>query len=428
MSKIVSIKAREILDSRGNPTLEVEVCSEKAVGRAMVPSGASTGKHEVLELRDNDKKRFGGKGVLKACSNVNLILAKLLKGMSVDLQEKIDRAMIKKDGTAKKSNLGANAILGVSMAVARCAAEEKGIELFEYLNPKANLLPLPWMNILNGGKHADSGLEFQELMIVPVGAKSIHEAVRMGAEVFHTLGGILKEMGYKITVGDEGGYAPKLGSVEHAFELILKAVKKAGYREGKDFMIAIDPAASEFYNNKKGVYDLTVNGKKEELSSNELVNYILKLTQKFPIISVEDGLAEDDFAGWKVLKAWSKGAFQIVGDDLFVTNAERLKKGIELDLANSILIKLNQVGTLTETIETIEIAKKNNWTTVVSHRSGETEDSFIADLAVAMGCGQMKTGSMSRSERICKYNRLMKIEDLLGKKAKFLGIKAFSSI
>jgi len=428
MSKIISIKAREILDSRGNPTLEVEVRSEKAVGRAMVPSGASTGKHEVLELRDNDKKRFGGKGVLKACSNVNLILAKLLKGISVDSQEKIDRAMIKKDGTVKKSKLGANAILGVSMAVARCAAEEKGIELFEYLNPKANLLPLPWMNILNGGKHADSGLEFQELMIVPVGAKSIHEAVRMGAEVFHTLGGILKEMGYKITVGDEGGYAPKLGSVEHAFELILKAVKKAGYREGKDFMIAIDPAASEFYNNKKGVYDLTVNGKKEELSSNELVDYILKLTQKFPIISVEDGLAEDDFAGWKVLKAWSKGAFQIVGDDLFVTNAERLKKGIELDLANSILIKLNQVGTLTETIETIEIAKKNNWTTVVSHRSGETEDSFIADLAVAMGCGQMKTGSMSRSERICKYNRLMKIEDLLGKKAKFLGIKAFSSI
>jgi len=436
MSKIKSVKAREILDSRGNPTVEVEVLTDKAWGRAAVPSGASTGTHEALELRDGAVKgasaaarqRYMGKGVLTAVNNVNTSLARLVKGMSVFDQEKIDLAMIKKDGTANKSRFGANAILGISMAVARAAAAERKVSLYKYLNEDASLLPVPQMNILNGGVHADSGLDFQEFMILPVGAENFHEALRTGAEIFHTLGGILKSKGFKTTVGDEGGFAPALKGQEEAFDLILMAIEKAGYKVGSDVMLGIDAAASEFYDAKKKVYKLKVKGKVQELKGPEMVDYILALTKKYPLINVEDGLAEDDFANWTMLREKSKGKFQIVGDDLFVTNVDRLKMGLEKKMANSILIKLNQIGSLTETVEAIELAEENDWTCVISHRSGETEDSFIADLAVGMGTGQIKTGSLSRSERICKYNQLMRIEEELGKKGIYAGYGAFYNL
>lgn len=428
MSKIKRVIAREVLDSRGNPTVEVEVHTEKSIGRAMVPSGASTGTHEALELRDGDKKRFGGKGVLKAVENVNKVLAKTVLGMSVFDQELVDAEMIVKDGTENKSRYGANAILGVSMAVARAAAMEKRIGLYEYLNPKANLLPVPMMNILNGGAHADSGLDFQEFMILPVGAETFREALRCGAEIFHTLGGLLKSKGYKTTVGDEGGFAPNLKGQEEAFDLIEKAVGMAGYKLGKDVMLGIDAAASEFFDAKKKIYKLKVGGKTTELKGSEMVEYLLKLSKKYPLLSIEDGLAEDDFESWKLLKKKSKGAFQIVGDDLFVTNTDRLAMGIKEDLANSILIKLNQIGTVTETIDAVDMAEENNWTSIISHRSGETEDSFIADLAVALVTGQIKTGSLSRTDRVGKYNQLLRIEDELGKKAIYAGHSAFYNL
>jgi enolase len=428
MSKIKKVLAREVLDSRGNPTVEVEVHTEKAIGRAIVPSGASTGKHEALELRDGDKNRFGGKGVLKAVENINKVLAKTVTGISVFEQEIVDAELIIKDGTENKSRYGANSILGISMAVARAAAMEQRVGLYEYLNPKANLLPVPMMNILNGGAHADSGLDFQEFMILPVGAETFAEALRTGAEIFHTLGGLLKSKGYKTTVGDEGGFAPNLKGQEEAFELIAKAVAMAGYKLGKDIMLGIDAAASEFYDSKKALYKLKVNGKKAELKGSEMVEYLLKLAKKYPLISIEDGLAEDDFESWKLLKKKSKGELQIVGDDLFVTNTERLAMGIEADLANSILIKLNQIGTVTETIEAVDMAEENDWTAVISHRSGETEDSFIADLAVGLVTGQIKTGSLSRTDRICKYNQLLRIEEELGKKAIYAGHSAFYNL
>ncbi len=428
MAKIKKVLAREVLDSRGNPTVEVEIRTEKSFGRAIVPSGASTGTHEALELRDGDKKRYNGKGVLKAVANVNGPLAKAIIGLSTRDQEKVDQALLKKDGTENKSRYGANAILGISMATARAAAAEQKLPLYKYLNPGATLLPVPLMNILNGGAHADSGLDFQEFMIVPVGAPTFTEALRMGAEVFHTLGGLLKEKGYKTTVGDEGGFAPALKGQEEAFELILKAVEKAGYKMGKDLMLGIDAAASEFYDSAKKVYKLKVKGKQEALKGPEMVDYLMALAKKYPLITIEDGLAEDDFDSWALLKKKSKGKFQIVGDDLFVTNVKRLSMGIEKDLANSILIKLNQIGSVTETIEAIEMAEESGWTSIISHRSGETEDTFIADLAVALSTGQIKTGSLSRTDRVAKYNQLLRIEEELGKKAIYAGFGAFHQL
>jgi len=428
MSKIKKVLAREILDSRGNPTVEVEVWTERALGRAAVPSGASTGKHEVLELRDGDKKRYGGKGVLKAVLNVNRVLGRLVTGVKAEDQDKIDQLLIKKDGTANKSRYGANAILGVSMAAARAAAIERGESLFRYLNPDANLLPVPQMNIINGGAHADSGIDFQELMILPVGADTFREALRMGSEVFHTLGGLLKEKGHKTTVGDEGGYAPALKGQEEALEMIIKAIEKAGYKPGKDIMLGTDVAASEFYDTKKKTYNLKIKGKKEKLTGTEMIDYLLKLAKKYPLISIEDGLSEDDFENWSELMKKSRGSLQIVGDDLFVTNVERLQMGLDQQMANSILIKLNQIGTVTETIEAVDLAELNNWTTVISHRSGETEDPFIADLSVALCTGQIKTGSLSRTDRVCKYNQLLRIEEELGKKAIYAGYGAFYNL
>lgn len=458
MAKIKKVLAREVFDSRGNPTVEVEVWTERAVGRAMVPSGASTGSHEALELRDGDKKRLKGKGVLRAVENVNRVLGRAVLGMEVTAQEKIDQKLLDKDGTANKSRYGANAILGVSMAAARAAANEMfGVAaagakkrvssgrggaagagksaaplasggLYRYLNPDANLLPLPMMNILNGGAHADSGLDFQEFMILPVGAETFRQAMQMGAEIFHTLGGLLKEKGFKTTVGDEGGFAPALKGQEEALDFILQAIEKAGYRAGRDIMLGTDTAASEFYNAKTGRYSLKVAGKKAELSSTEMVDYLLKLAKKYPLISIEDGLAEDDFAGWKLLKKKSAGRLQIVGDDLFVTNVDRLQMGLDEQLANSILIKLNQIGTVSETIEAVDLAEMNNWTAVISHRSGETEDSFIADLCVGLCTGQIKTGSLSRTDRMAKYNQLLRIEEELGKKAIYAGHGAFYNL
>lgn len=429
MGKIKKVLAREVLDSRGNPTVEVEVWTDKAQARAMVPSGASTGTHEALELRDGDKKRYGGKGVLKAVENVNKVLGKAVVGMSVFDQEKVDQKLLDKDGTANKSKYGANAILGISMAVARAAAVEGGVGLYKYLNPEANLLPTPMMNILNGGAHADSGLDFQEFMIMPVGAENFREGLRMGAEIFHTLGGILKAKGMKTTVGDEGGYAPSMnGGQEEALDLILEAVGKAGYKTGKDIMLGCDAAASEFFDKKKKVYRLKIKGKTAELKGAEMVDYLLGLTKKYPLLSIEDGLAEDDFASWKILMEKSKGKIQVVGDDIFVTNVERLQMGLDQQLANSILIKLNQIGSVSETIEAVDLAELNNWTAVISHRSGETEDSFIADLSVALCTGQIKTGSVSRTERICKYNQLLRIEEELGERAIYAGYGAFYNL
>jgi enolase len=428
MSKIQKIHAREILDSRGNPTVEVTVMTAENWGWFMVPSGASTGIHEALELRDNNPKRYNGKGVLKACDNVNRILNKALVGQEVSNQEKIDSMMCTLDGTPNKGRLGANAILGVSIACARAAANETGMHLFEYLNPKANILPVPMMNIMNGGKHADSGLDIQEFMVMPVGAKTFREALRMGAEIFHTLGSLLKNKGYKTTVGDEGGYAPALADQDMALGLIEQAVQKAGYKLNKDVMLAMDPAASEFYDKDKKVYKFRIKGKTQQLKSSEMVDYWVQLVKKYPIISLEDGLAEDDWDGWRELTKKIGKKVQIVGDDLLVTNVERLQKAINLGAANSILIKLNQIGTLTETISAIDMADASNWTSVVSHRSGETEDTTIADFAVAMGNGQIKTGSLCRSERVAKYNQLLRIEDHLGRRAKYLGKEVFFNI
>lgn len=407
------------MDSRGNPTLEVTVITQKAEAFAMVPSGASTGSHEALELRDNDAKRYLGKGVLKACQNVNTILGPALAGYDVEDQTALDTLMLELDGTKNKEKLGANAILGVSLACAHTAAKEKGVSLYAHLNPQAALLPVPMMNIMNGGQHASGGLDIQEIMVMPAKAPSLREAVRMGSEIFHCLGKLLKEKNFSTTVGDEGGYAPALSSEETAFEYILQAIQKAGYQAGKDVYLAIDAAATEFYRADEQVYCLKIKGKPERLSSMEMIDYWADLCAKYPIFSLEDGLAEDDFDGWQKLCGQLGKKIQIVGDDLLVTNPQRLEKAIKLQAANAILIKLNQIGTLTETIKTVNMAHRHKWKCVVSHRSGETEDTTIADFAVAMETGQIKTGSLSRSERTAKYNRLMKIEEELGSKAHF---------
>lgn len=429
MSIIEFIEAREILDSRGNPTIEVDVILEDgSMGRAAVPSGASTGVHEAVELRDGDKSRFLGKGVLKAVENVNNIIAGELIGLDALDQVDIDRAMIELDGTENKGKLGANAILGVSMAVARAAADYLGIPLFKYLGAYHScVLPVPMANILNGGSHADNSVDFQEFMVMPVGASSIREAVRMTSEVFHNLKSILKANGYSTAVGDEGGFAPNLKSNEEACELILEAIEKAGYKAGRDadFMIALDPAMSELYDKESKTYELKWStGAK--LSSAEMVDYWAEWVEKYPIISIEDGIDEDDWEGWKLMTEKLGSKIQLVGDDLFVTNTKRLAQGIEQGVANSILIKVNQIGTLTETFEAVDMAKRAGYTAIVSHRSGETEDSFIADLVVALETGQIKTGSMSRSDRLAKYNQLMRIEDYLEGTAVYPGIKTFN--
>ncbi len=411
MSLIESCRALEILDSRGNPTLKVTVLSQDGfMGQASVPSGASTGEHEAVELRDNDPKRYGGKGVLKAVGNVNTSLNQFLKGKSIFEQVAIDKAMIALDGTENKARLGANAILGVSLAVAKCAANAKKLPLYRYLGgPDANLLPCPMMNVINGGMHADNGLDFQEFMIHPIGAPSFHEALRYGAETFHALKSLIKKRGLSTAVGDEGGFAPRLASHEEALDLIVEAIQKAGYRPKQDITIALDPASSEFY--KSGKYS----GK----TTDEQIAYLIKLTEQYPIDSIEDGLDQNDWDGWVKLTQKMGEKIQLVGDDIFVTNTHFLQKAIDLHVANSILIKVNQIGTLTETAEAIKLAKAHNYKTVVSHRSGETEDTTIADLAVAFGCSQIKTGSLCRSERIAKYNRLLEIEAELGKSAKY---------
>lgn len=426
MSLIVEIYAREVLDSRGNPTVEVEVTTENGtVGSAIVPSGASTGVHEAVELRDGDKTRYLGKGTLNAVNNVNEIMAEELIGFDVFDQVGIDRALIQIDGTDNKSKLGANAILGVSMAVARAAAIESDTPLYEYIGGvNAKTLPVPMMNILNGGEHADNNVDIQEFMVMPAGACSFKEALRMGTEVFHNLKSVLKSKGYNTAVGDEGGFAPNLNSNEEALKTIMEAIEKAGYVAGKDIFLALDVASSEMYEN--GKYNFKGEGK--IYSSEELVNYYCDLVEKYPIISIEDGLSEDDWDGWKLLTEKIGNKVQLVGDDLFVTNYSRLNMGIEKGIANSILIKLNQIGTITETLDAIELAKTHGYTCVISHRSGETEDTTIADLAVAVNAGQIKTGSASRTDRICKYNQLLRIEDRLGENSKFLGLSAFYNI
>ncbi|HIV99136.1 MAG TPA: phosphopyruvate hydratase [Candidatus Ornithospirochaeta avicola] len=428
MSIIESIEAREILDSRGNPTVEVDVILEDgSMGRAAVPSGASTGVHEAVELRDGDKGRFLGKGVLKAVDNVNTIIAPALEGMDALDQVAVDRAMIALDGTPNKARLGANAILGVSMAVARAASDFLGLPLYKYLGSyHSSVLPVPMANILNGGAHSDNKVDFQEFMVMPIGAGSIREAVRMTAEVFHALKSVLKKRGYNTSVGDEGGFAPDLQSNEEALEVIMEAIVNAGYTAGRDgdFMIALDPASSELYDEKTGKYTLKWSTG-EEKSSAEMVELWESWVNKYPIISIEDGMAEDDWEGWKLLTERIGDRVQLVGDDLFVTNTERLKMGLDKKVANSILIKVNQIGTLTETFEAIDMAQRHGYTAIVSHRSGETEDSFIADLVVALETGQIKTGSMSRSDRLAKYNQLMRIEDYLGDTAKYAGRNAF---
>ncbi len=419
MSQLIQIRARQILDSRGNPTIETEVITNRGIiGRASVPSGASTGKYEAVELRDNDKGIFLGKGVLRAVSNVNKILSEELKGANIFDQSGIDAAMIQLDGTKDKSNIGANAILSVSLAVARAAAQSTGQSLFRYIGGvNADTLPVPMMNILNGGSHADNNLDIQEFMIMPVGASSFSEALRYGAEIFHNLKLVLKKNGFSTNVGDEGGFAPDLKSHDQAFEMILKAIEKAGYKPEKDIVLAVDAAASEFYNPEKKKYYLK--SEKEYLSSEEMIDYWDKITEKYPIASVEDGLHEDDWDGWKLLNEKIGNQIQIVGDDLFVTNPERLIKGFEIYAANAILIKPNQIGTLTETINTVNLSKKNGYNTIISHRSGETEDTFIAELAVALNTGQIKTGSLSRTDRTAKYNELLRIEEILGNSARY---------
>ncbi len=421
MGQISNIHARQILDSRGNPTVEVEIMTQSGfVGRAAVPSGASTGVHEAVELRDNEKSRFMGKSVNKAIYNVNKTIAEGLVGMYVDSQNDIDRTLLQLDGTENKSELGANAILGVSLAAAEAAAQYHGIPLYNYIGGvSANTLPIPMMNILNGGSHADNNIDFQEYMIMPVGAVTFSEALRMGVEIFHNLKAVLKDAGYSTNVGDEGGFAPALKSNEEAIEVVLKAIEKAGYKPGEEVYIALDPAASEFYNEETGHYELKSNNKK--LSSDDMVQYWSEWVKKYPIISIEDGLAEDDWQGWAKMTAEIGDKVQLVGDDLFVTNVKRLVRGIQNSVANSILIKVNQIGTLSETIQAVEVAHRSSYTSVISHRSGETENTFIADLAVALNTGMIKTGSASRSDRIAKYNQLLRIEEALGDNAYFLG-------
>jgi enolase len=422
MSQIINITGRQILDSRGNPTVEVDVFTSNGVmGRAAVPSGASTGIHEACELRDGDKAIYKGKGVLKAVQNVNKVLAEELKGFYITEQNEIDQKMIELDGTPNKSNLGANAILGVSLAVANAAAQESSSYLFRYVGGvNANTLPIPMMNIINGGSHADNSIDFQEFMIMPVGAPSFSEGLRMGAEVFHSLSAVLKKGGYSTNVGDEGGFAPNLKSNEEAITVILQAIENAGYKPGKDVFIALDPASSEYYIEDEKVYHLK-KSTGEKLTSAQMVDYWKSWTDKYPIISIEDGMAEDDWDGWKLMTDVMGKKIQLVGDDLFVTNTKRLQMGIDKGVANSILVKVNQIGTLTETIDAVNMAYRNSYTAVMSHRSGETEDTTIADLAVALNTGLIKTGSASRTDRIAKYNQLLRIEEILGSNARYLG-------
>lgn len=426
MAIIEDIVARQILDSRGNPTVEVDVIlDDETVGRAAVPSGASTGEHEAVELRDGDKDYFLGKGVLKAVSNVNDTIADQLVGMDVFNQVEIDNYLIELDGTPNKGNLGANAILGVSLAVARAAANNLRLPLWRYVGGvNAKLLPVPMMNIINGGSHADNNVDFQEFMIVPAGAESLAGAVRIGSQVFHNLKSVLKGKGYNTAVGDEGGFAPNLKSNEEALEVILEAIEKAGFTPGEDVLIALDPATSEFYNAEKGLYELKWSTG-EQLDVDAMIEYWNGWIDKYPIISLEDGMAEDDWDGWKKMTDALGSKVQLVGDDIFVTNTDRLAEGIERGIANSILVKVNQIGTLTETLDAIEMAHKNGYTSVISHRSGETEDTTIADLAVATNAGQIKTGSMSRTDRIAKYNQLIRIEEELSESAIFLGRDVF---
>lgn len=422
MSEIIDVKAREILDSRGNPTVEVEVMTEGgAIGRAAVPSGASTGTHEAVELRDGDKGRYLGKGVTKAVENVNDIICNELIGYDVFEQRALDKLMIDLDGTPNKGKLGANAILGVSLAIAKAAAKESRQPLYRYLGGvNAHVMPVPLMNILNGGEHADNSIDFQEFMIMPVGADTFKEALRMGVEIFHALKGVLKKKGYSTNVGDEGGFAPNIQSNEEAIETVLKAIETAGYKPGEQIMIAMDAAVSELYNAETGKYIFKKSSGKQ-MSSDELVAFWADWVNKYPILSIEDGLAEDDWDGWKSLTAKVGDRVQLVGDDLFVTNVDRLQQGIDNDIANSILIKVNQIGSLSETIDAVNLATRNGYTSIMSHRSGETEDTTIADLAVALNCGQIKTGSASRSDRIAKYNQLLRIEEELGAMAVYPG-------
>ena len=428
MSVIESVYAREVLDSRGNPTVEVEVVLESgAQGRAIVPSGASTGAFEAVELRDGDKSRYLGKGTQTAVDNVNNIIAEQLEGMESTDQPGIDALLIELDGTHNKGKLGANAILGVSMAVARASADELGLPLYQYIGGvNAKQLPVPMMNILNGGEHADNNVDVQEFMILPVGAPCFKEGLRMGAEVFHALKKVLGEKGLACGVGDEGGFAPNLGSNREALELIVEAIKAAGYEPGKDVMLGLDVAASEMYNEETKKYVLAGEGK--ELTAAEMVDLYEDWTTNFPIITIEDGLDEEDWAGWKVLTERLGKKVQLVGDDLFVTNTERLERGIEAGVANSILIKVNQIGTITETLDAIEMAKRAGYTAVISHRSGETEDTTIADLAVAVNAGQIKTGAPSRTDRVAKYNQLLRIEEMVGEQARYCGMKSFYNL
>jgi enolase len=426
MTGIVDVIAREILDSRGNPTLEVEVLLESGVvGRASVPSGASTGEHEAVELRDGDKNRYGGKGVLKAVDNVNEKIANEILDMDAAEQTEIDNFLIAMDGTPNKSVLGANAILGVSLACARASSETLGLPLYRYVGgTNAKTLPVPMMNILNGGKHADNNVDFQEFMIMPVGAANFAEALRMGSETFHSLKSVLHKKGYNTAVGDEGGFAPNLKSNDEALEVVLEAISKAGFKPGSEIALALDPAASEFYLKERNAYHLFKSKPNEIIPIEKMVDYWANWIKQYPIISLEDGLAEDDWDGWKLLTQKLGDKVQLVGDDIFVTNTERLSKGIEIGVANSILIKVNQIGTLTETLDAIEMAKKAGYTNVISHRSGETEDTTIADIAVATNAGQIKTGSLSRTDRIAKYNQLLRIEEDLMDNAVYPGVSA----
>ena len=428
MSVIESVYAREVLDSRGNPTVEVEVVLESgAQGRAIVPSGASTGAFEAVELRDGDKSRYLGKGTQTAVDNVNNIIAEQLEGMESTDQPGIDALLIELDGTHNKGKLGANAILGVSMAVARASADELGLPLYQYIGGvNAKQLPVPMMNILNGGEHADNSVDVQEFMILPVGAPSFKEGLRMGAEVFHSLKKVLSERGLACGVGDEGGFAPNLGSNREALELIVEAISKAGYEPGKDVMLGLDVAATEMYDKETKLYDLKHEGKK--LTAEQMVDLYEEWVNNFPIVTIEDGLGEEDWDGWKVLTDRLGKKVQLVGDDLFVTNTERLERGIEAGVANSILIKVNQIGTITETLDAIEMAKRAGYTAVISHRSGETEDTTIADLAVAVNAGQIKTGAPSRTDRVAKYNQLLRIEEMVGEQARYCGMKSFYNL
>jgi enolase len=425
MTSIDEIRARQVLDSRGNPTVEAEVrVNGGAVGRAIVPSGASTGEHEAVELRDGDPKLYLGKGVLKAVENVNSEIATALGGMDALDQAALDRRMIELDGTDNKGRLGANAILAVSMAAARAAATQYGLPLYRYLGGAgANTLPTPMMNILNGGAHADNNVDFQEFMVMPVGAPTFSDALRWGVEVFHTLKGVLKKRGYNTAVGDEGGFAPSVKSNVEAIEVVLEAIQQAGYKPGDEIAVALDPAVSELYQNGKYVFKKS---DKSAKSSDEMVRFWAKWVNDYPIVSIEDGLAEDDWEGWQALTKELGGKIQLVGDDLFVTNVERLQEGIDKGVANSILIKVNQIGTVSETLDAIDLARRNGYTSIISHRSGESEDTFIADLAVATGAGQIKTGSASRTDRVAKYNQLLRIEEELGDGARFLGLKTLN--